>query len=217
MSAFSLKYGSTLQTEFEYFYNLMDTLTDLNSEYLRILRRTYVPDPSSVRPRVIENYRRVMGRSLRHADHCFSLVDLPLEDTGYPEFYHATIKEFITGHPMDDEIDQMFFINDISLDPFGIFPLMMFPFRRACLTYTTTPPHWHMLGLSPGRSYIISYDKKRAFIWSTGSHLDSYDGTPRAYLLTGPIHSSRLALTEEAAPLQGSRVGRDLDQSWFEW
>ncbi|KAF8318556.1 uncharacterized protein EI90DRAFT_2706512 [Cantharellus anzutake] len=53
--------GSTLRSEFEYFRDLTDAPLDLKSEYLRILRRAYMSNQSSIRPRVINNYRQVIG------------------------------------------------------------------------------------------------------------------------------------------------------------
>ncbi|KAF8338886.1 uncharacterized protein EI90DRAFT_3039551, partial [Cantharellus anzutake] len=53
--------GSTLKSEFEYFRNLIEVPTDLKSEYLRIMRRAYMPNSSSVRPHVAKTYREVVG------------------------------------------------------------------------------------------------------------------------------------------------------------
>ncbi|KAF8318543.1 uncharacterized protein EI90DRAFT_3083385 [Cantharellus anzutake] len=53
--------GSTLKREFEYLHNLRDAPLDLKSEYLRILRRAYMSDQSTIPPHVIENYRQVIG------------------------------------------------------------------------------------------------------------------------------------------------------------
>ncbi|KAF8331424.1 uncharacterized protein EI90DRAFT_1020586 [Cantharellus anzutake] len=126
--------GATLKLEFDYFRNLMDAPTDLNSEYLRILRRAYTLESSPVRPNVIENYRLVVGTiavareplSLHSIaqllgiteDEVYatlrpigSIVDLPSTGEGRPKFYHATAKEFIVGHPISGTCDHPFFID----------------------------------------------------------------------------------------------------------
>ncbi|KAF8324175.1 uncharacterized protein EI90DRAFT_2365051 [Cantharellus anzutake] len=53
--------GSTLKREFEYLRNLRDAPLDLKSEYLRILRRAYMSDQSTIPSHVAENYRQVIG------------------------------------------------------------------------------------------------------------------------------------------------------------
>src|SRR5260370_18100396 len=41
-----------------------------------------------------------------------SIVHLPSDDTKGIKFYHATVREFITGTPIGEERDRMFFIDD---------------------------------------------------------------------------------------------------------
>ncbi|KAF8336406.1 uncharacterized protein EI90DRAFT_172085 [Cantharellus anzutake] len=53
--------GATLRSEFEYFRDLIDAPIDVNSEYLRILRRAYMFDSSGVPPHIAEKYRQLVG------------------------------------------------------------------------------------------------------------------------------------------------------------
>ncbi|KAF8331429.1 uncharacterized protein EI90DRAFT_1020559 [Cantharellus anzutake] len=139
--------GATLKSEFNYFRNLMDAPTGLKSEYLRILRRAYTLDSLPARPSVIENYRLVMGTitaarkplsvysigqligitedevhaTLRPIS---SIVNLPSTQEGKPHFYHATVKEFNLGAPIDAG-DHSFFISDRNGYFLGL-PLLQF-------------------------------------------------------------------------------------------
>ncbi|KAF8322346.1 uncharacterized protein EI90DRAFT_3077986 [Cantharellus anzutake] len=129
--------GSLLRLELEYFLNLMDAPEDLNSEYLRILRRAYMPHSSNIRPQVAKNYREVVGMMVA-ADWGFSVYDmsqllgiaedevystlkpistivyLPSDNRKEVKFYHATAREFLVGNPIGEERDKVFFISDVK-------------------------------------------------------------------------------------------------------
>ncbi|KAF8316979.1 uncharacterized protein EI90DRAFT_3085547 [Cantharellus anzutake] len=129
-------YGSSLKTEFAYFRNLNEVPMDLKSEYLRIMRRAYMRNSSSIREQVAKNYREVVGilvaaswsnlgtddiSQLLGIDEyevrltlspISSIVDLPSDNKQTVKFYHATAKEFITGDPIGKKKDKVFFIHD---------------------------------------------------------------------------------------------------------
>ncbi|KAF8317028.1 uncharacterized protein EI90DRAFT_216148 [Cantharellus anzutake] len=131
-------YGSTLKSEFEYFRNLNEAPMDLKSEYLRIMRRAYMPNSSSIRPHVAKNYREVVEILVAATWSDFdiddisqllgiaedevrsvlkpisSIVDLSSDNEQIVKFYHATAKEFITGDPIGEEQDKVFFIRDVK-------------------------------------------------------------------------------------------------------
>ncbi|KAF8335303.1 uncharacterized protein EI90DRAFT_315782 [Cantharellus anzutake] len=127
--------GSVLKSEFEYFLNLMDAPEDLNEEYLRIMRRAYMPYRSRIRSRVVKNYHEVLGMIIAvwrelgvydisqllgiTEDEVYStlkpigsIVNIPSGNTKYINFYHGTAREFITGDPIGEEEDKVFFISD---------------------------------------------------------------------------------------------------------
>ncbi|KAF8326201.1 uncharacterized protein EI90DRAFT_1965133 [Cantharellus anzutake] len=66
-----------------------------------------------------------------------SIIELPLEDMGV-KFYHATAQEFITGNPIGDENDKIFFINDKK----GYFlgPLLLQILNNCCKENIPTDP-----------------------------------------------------------------------------
>ncbi|KAF8318286.1 uncharacterized protein EI90DRAFT_111717 [Cantharellus anzutake] len=129
--------GSSLKLEFDYFRNLREVPSDLNSEYLRILRRAYMSHSPCLRPHVAKNYREVVG-ALVAVDYSLnvksmsellgmtrddliatlkpisSVIDLPSNNARTISFYHTTMKEFITGDPIGEESDQVFFIRDVK-------------------------------------------------------------------------------------------------------
>ncbi|KAF8316985.1 uncharacterized protein EI90DRAFT_3085560, partial [Cantharellus anzutake] len=131
-------YGSSLKSEFEYFRNLNEVPMDLKSEYLRIMRRAYMRSSSGIRPHVAKNYREVVGilvaaswsdlgtddmsQLLGIAEDevrstlkpISSIVDLPSDNEQTVKFYHATAKEFITGNPIGEKQDEVFFIHDVE-------------------------------------------------------------------------------------------------------
>ncbi|KAF8317244.1 uncharacterized protein EI90DRAFT_3170488 [Cantharellus anzutake] len=110
-------HGRTLQTEFQYLLNLSDPPTSLNWEYLRILRRAYMPDSSAMPVDVAKMYHLLVGTissahsSLRIAkdeaqatlEPISSIIELPSEDWKGVKFYHAKAQEFITGSPIGQE------------------------------------------------------------------------------------------------------------------
>jgi hypothetical protein len=51
------------------------------------------------------------------------IIDHPLRSTKDVKFYHATAKEFITGSPIGNENDQVFFITDVEGYSLGL-PLL---------------------------------------------------------------------------------------------
>ncbi|KAF8316988.1 uncharacterized protein EI90DRAFT_3085576, partial [Cantharellus anzutake] len=137
-------YGSSLKLEFEYLRNLNEIPMDLKSEYLRIMRRAYMRNSSSIRQQVAKNYRKVVGilvaaswsdlgtddisqllgiaedevrSTLRPIS---SIVDLPSDNKQTVKFYHATAKEFITGNPIGEKQDEVFFIHDVKGHSIGL-------------------------------------------------------------------------------------------------
>ncbi|KAF8338823.1 uncharacterized protein EI90DRAFT_3039281, partial [Cantharellus anzutake] len=131
---FQTQSGSDLESEFEYFLNLQAAPKDLNEEYLRIMRRAFRPHLSRIRPHIEKNYREVVGMvvaaraplSVHSMSHLLgiakgkihgilnpisSIIDVP-SNNAKVKFYHATAKEFITGAPIGDDEDKVFFIND---------------------------------------------------------------------------------------------------------
>ncbi|KAF8333234.1 uncharacterized protein EI90DRAFT_643170 [Cantharellus anzutake] len=152
--------GATLESEFKYFRDLTNAPVDVNSEYLRVLRRAYVVDSSGVRPQTAKKYFQVVGtiiaaheplsvfsmsqllgmseeEVLAILEPISSLVDLsqvsrserssgnPPVDAKSVIFYHATMKEFITGDPIGNENDRVFFFKDVKGYFLGL-PLLRF-------------------------------------------------------------------------------------------
>ncbi|KAF8316992.1 uncharacterized protein EI90DRAFT_3085583 [Cantharellus anzutake] len=129
-------HGSSLKSEFEYFRKLRELPEDLNWEYLRIMRRAYMRNSSSIRQHVVKNYREVVGilvaaswsdlgtddisQLLGIAEDevrstlkpISSIVHLPSDIEQSVKFYHATAKEFIIGNPIGEKQDEVFFIHD---------------------------------------------------------------------------------------------------------
>ncbi|KAF8328872.1 uncharacterized protein EI90DRAFT_1485933 [Cantharellus anzutake] len=130
--------GSSLQLEFEYFRSLREVPTDLNWEYLRIMRRAYLSDSSRIRPHVAKNYREIItmiitaewkdlgtddiSHLLGITEHevrttltpISSIVDLPESNEQTVKFYHATVKEFIMGVPIGEEQDKKLILIHIN-------------------------------------------------------------------------------------------------------
>ncbi|KAF8329993.1 uncharacterized protein EI90DRAFT_1256333 [Cantharellus anzutake] len=128
--------GSVLETEFDYYRNLIDAPQDLNWEYLRIMRRAYLQQRPEIDPHITEKYREVVGMMVvprwafgvygisqllgMFSEHevrailkpISSIVDMPSTNEMPVKFYHATVKEFITGIPIGKGEDKVFFIND---------------------------------------------------------------------------------------------------------
>ncbi|KAF8335465.1 uncharacterized protein EI90DRAFT_332295 [Cantharellus anzutake] len=133
---YQIQCGSVLESEFDYYLNLTDAPEDLNSEYLRIMRRAYLGQRTKVNPRIAEKYREVvrmmivprrefsvyeiselLGTFSEHEVRSIlkpisSIVDLPPTNKMPVKFYHATVKEFITGIPIGKEEDKVFFVSD---------------------------------------------------------------------------------------------------------
>ncbi|KAF8336489.1 uncharacterized protein EI90DRAFT_3045948 [Cantharellus anzutake] len=187
--------GATLQSEFEYFRDLIDAPVDVNLEYLRVLRRAYMVGSSGVRKHIAEKYRQVVatinaafeplsvffisqlsgiteGEVLAILEPIRSIVDLssksdlerfsenppesPSGEMQGVKFYHATMKEFITGDWISSENDQVFFIRDANKYFIGL-PLLRF-FNNSC--------EWDVFGdptsspLRHERSRVVREDKK---------------------------------------------------------
>ncbi|KAF8328567.1 uncharacterized protein EI90DRAFT_3064598 [Cantharellus anzutake] len=129
--------GRTLQSVFRELLNLTDAPANLDWEYLRILRQAYMLNSSGIHPDVAEKYRLVVGAivvahepmSVSFMSQLFnigedeiratlepisSIVNLPLSNAEDVTLYHATAKEFITGEPIGDEKDKVFFIDDVK-------------------------------------------------------------------------------------------------------
>ncbi|KAF8324984.1 uncharacterized protein EI90DRAFT_2203523 [Cantharellus anzutake] len=185
------KRGATLKSEFDYFRDLMDAPTDLNSEYLRILWRSYMLESLPFRPAVIRNYRLVVGMiavaqeplSLNSIaqllgiteDEVYatlrpisSIIDLPSTGEGLPKFYHATAKEFIMEHPISGMHDHPFFIDDKDGYFLGL-PLLRF--LRGLVMPTDRPLGDEKMWMKfqwKGQPEHIRYAVKYLF-----SHLDS--------------------------------------------
>ncbi|KAF8309609.1 uncharacterized protein EI90DRAFT_3104421 [Cantharellus anzutake] len=159
------RHGRTLQTEFQYLLNLSDAPTDLNWEYLRMLRRAYMPDSSAMPADVAKMYCLLVGtiiavhRSLSvysmsqllgiakdearaTLEPISSIIELPSDDMAGVKFYHATAKEFITGDPIGNENDKIFFIND--KEGYFLGPLLLQIFNNCCkrneFRIPTNPP-----------------------------------------------------------------------------
>ncbi|KAF8335433.1 uncharacterized protein EI90DRAFT_329647 [Cantharellus anzutake] len=136
--------GSTLEIEFDYYLNLTDAPQGLNEEYLRIMRRAYLRQHPKMNSRIAEKYREVVGMMIavwrglnvcdisqllgtftEHEIHSTlkpisSIVSLPSKNKNLIKFYHATVKEFITGNPIGKEEDKVFFISDKKGYSFGL-------------------------------------------------------------------------------------------------
>ncbi|KAF8328606.1 uncharacterized protein EI90DRAFT_3017645 [Cantharellus anzutake] len=129
--------GRTLQSVFRELLNLTNAPANLNWEYLRILRQAYMLDSSDIHPDVAKKYRSVVGAivaarmtmNVSFMSQLFkigedeiratlepisSIVNLPSENTEEVTLYHATAQEFITGEPIGDEKDKVFFIDDVK-------------------------------------------------------------------------------------------------------
>ncbi|KAF8333607.1 uncharacterized protein EI90DRAFT_586263 [Cantharellus anzutake] len=132
--ALQTRHGRTLQSEFRHLCNLIHAPADLNSEYLRILHRAYMPDRSRIHPEVAKNYHAVIGTMVTapvafsvHGmsqileisedevratlEPISSMVDLPSDNAEDIKFYHATAREFVTGDPIGEGSDKVFFIH----------------------------------------------------------------------------------------------------------
>ncbi|KAF8324841.1 uncharacterized protein EI90DRAFT_2213321 [Cantharellus anzutake] len=158
-------HGRTLQREFQDLLNLADAPIDLNREYLRILRRAYVRSSSAVPLDVAKMYRLLVGtiiaahRSLSvysmsqllgiaedeaqaTLEPISSIIELPSDDMAGVKFYHATAKEFITGDPIGNENDKIFFINDKKGYFLGLLLLRIFNncCKRNEFRIPTNPP-----------------------------------------------------------------------------
>ncbi|KAF8341662.1 uncharacterized protein EI90DRAFT_3034748, partial [Cantharellus anzutake] len=148
-AAMQTRRGRTLQSVCWELLNLTDAPTNLNWEYLRILRRAYTLDSSDIHPDVAKKYRLVVGAivvahepmNVSFMSQLFkiseaeiratlepisSIVNLPLEDAEDVALYHATVKEFLTGEPIGDERDKVFFIDDVQGYFFGLPLLRLF-------------------------------------------------------------------------------------------
>ena len=129
--------GSTLKREFLSLSNIKSAPKDLDAEYLRILRRAFMSGPIEIPEYVISDYRQVIGTIVAARDEVgvntmarllgktseeirgtlepiSSIIDLPSDNTNKVKFYHATIKEFITGKPKGTQKDGVFFTNDMN-------------------------------------------------------------------------------------------------------
>ncbi|KAF8334952.1 uncharacterized protein EI90DRAFT_380291 [Cantharellus anzutake] len=129
--------GRTLQSAFKGLLSVTDTPADLNHEYLRILRQAYEVDSAGIPPDVSKMYRLVITailtasglRNVSSMSQMFgisedeiyatlepisSIINLPSENESEITFYHATAREFITGEPIGDEKDKVFFIDDVN-------------------------------------------------------------------------------------------------------
>ncbi|KAF8334949.1 uncharacterized protein EI90DRAFT_380394 [Cantharellus anzutake] len=145
--------GRTLQSAFQGLLSVTDTPIDLNQEYLRILRQAYVVDSVGIPSGVSEMYRLVVTAILTasglrnvssmsqmlgiseddiHAtlEPISSIINLPSENAKDITFYHATASEFITGKPIGDEKDEVFFIDDVNGYLLGL-PLLRY-FNDCC-------------------------------------------------------------------------------------
>ncbi|KAF8329697.1 uncharacterized protein EI90DRAFT_1335606 [Cantharellus anzutake] len=107
----------------------------LRTSTKRIMRRAYMPYRSRIRSRVVKNYHEVLGMIIAvrrelgvydisqllgiTEDEVYStlkpigsIVNIPSGNTKYINFYHGTAREFITGDPIGEEEDKVFFISD---------------------------------------------------------------------------------------------------------
>jgi hypothetical protein len=123
----------TLQRAFHMVKDGAAVPTDLNGEYLRILRRAY----SGVSPGALHTYREVVGTViaankplgvgtiskilnisrgdiLAALDPICSIIDVPASGDDPVHFYHATVREFLTGPPQGNKDEQEFFISDVK-------------------------------------------------------------------------------------------------------
>ncbi|KAF8334939.1 uncharacterized protein EI90DRAFT_378724 [Cantharellus anzutake] len=145
--------GRTLQSAFQGLRSVTGTPTDLNQEYLRILRQAYVVDSAGIPPDISKMYRLVVTailttyglRDVSSMSQMFgfsedeiratlepisSIINLPLDNAEDITFYHATAREFITGKPIGDEKDKVFFIDDVNGYLLGL-PLLRY-FNNCC-------------------------------------------------------------------------------------
>ncbi|KAF8327545.1 uncharacterized protein EI90DRAFT_1765050 [Cantharellus anzutake] len=161
----STRRGETLRSEFEYFRNLIDPPVNVMSEHLRILRRAYMVGSSGVRLSIAKKYREVVGTmvaaheplSVQDMAHLLSVAEaeiyailqpissmaiLPLQSTENLKFRDAMVKEFITGDPIGNANDRVFFISDVKGYFLGL-PLLRV-FNDSCdrntLGIPTEPP-----------------------------------------------------------------------------
>ncbi|KAF8341658.1 uncharacterized protein EI90DRAFT_3012167 [Cantharellus anzutake] len=112
-------HGRTLQSVFKGLLDLRDLPANLKEEYLWILRQAYMPDSSEIHPDVAEKYCLVLFKideaEIRATLEPISpIVNLPSEDAEDVALYHATVREFITGEPIGDVKDKIFFIDDVK-------------------------------------------------------------------------------------------------------
>ncbi|KAF8334928.1 uncharacterized protein EI90DRAFT_377070 [Cantharellus anzutake] len=128
--------GRTLQSAFQNLLTLTHVPTDLDQEYLRILRQAYVLGSSGIPSDVAKTYRLVVGTivvarepmNVSFISQLFevdeneiyailepisSIVDLREETLGVT-FYDASAKEFLMGEPVGNEEDKVFFIDDVK-------------------------------------------------------------------------------------------------------
>ncbi|KAF8328557.1 uncharacterized protein EI90DRAFT_1534727 [Cantharellus anzutake] len=176
--------GRTLQSVFRELLTLTDAPANLNWEYLRILRRAYMLDSSDIHPDVAKKYRLVVGAIVAAhepmrvsfmsqlfnigedeiratLEPISSIVNLPSGNTEEVTLYHATAQEFITGEPIGNEKDKVFFIDD----PKGYFlglPLLRL-FSNYCeldaFGIPTNPP------LGDERIWREFMTKKEKYLW----------------------------------------------------
>ncbi|KAF8328588.1 uncharacterized protein EI90DRAFT_3126043 [Cantharellus anzutake] len=121
--------GRTLQLAFQNLVTLADAPADFNWEYLRILRQAYMLD--SLDPVDVAKYRSVLfgiaePEIRAMLEPISSIIHLPSQNTERVNFYHATAKEFITGDPIGEERDEVFFINDVEGYSLGLPLLRLF-------------------------------------------------------------------------------------------
>ncbi|KAF8335427.1 uncharacterized protein EI90DRAFT_3174464 [Cantharellus anzutake] len=132
------------KSEFDYYLNLTDAPQGLNEEYLQIMRRAYLRQYPKMNSRITEKYREVVGMVIAarkglsvcdisqllrtFTEHevystlkpISSIVNLPSKNKRLIKFYHAMVKEFITGNPIGKEEDKVFFISDKNGYSFGL-------------------------------------------------------------------------------------------------
>jgi hypothetical protein len=129
----SLARTLTLQRAFHRVKDDAAVPTDLNGEYLRILRRAYSDAP----PDVLLTYRDVVGAViaarkplsvgtiskildiskddiLAALDPISSIIDVPASGDDPVHFYHASAREFLAGPPQGDKDDRGCFISDVK-------------------------------------------------------------------------------------------------------
>lgn len=129
----SLARTHTLQRAFHRVRDDAAVPTDLNGEYLRILRRAYL----GTHPDVLRTYRDAIGTVIAAheplsvatisdilnisrgdiiaaLDPVCSIIYAPASSDDPVHFYHATMKEFLAGSPQGDKGDHAFFISDVK-------------------------------------------------------------------------------------------------------